>query len=88
MLLLALLLSIASPGGAAAQGHTATESSAGRVNGLLVKFKDAPAHEATRKAALSATRDNAAVAAAANHERRVQQTLAVTGLSGDRKSVV
>ena len=85
MLLLALLLSIASPGGAAAQGHTATEGSAGRVNGLLVKFKDAPAHEATRKAAQSASRDSAAVAAAAAHERRVQQTLAVTGLSGTRQ---
>ena len=85
---LALCFSIASPGEVVAQGQTATEGSARRVNGLLVKFKDAPAHEATRKAALSASRDSgavAAMAAAAAHERRVQQTLAVTGLSGTRQ---
>jgi serine protease len=84
---LALWFCIASPGEVAAQGQSATEGSARRVNGLLVKFKDAPAHEATRRAALSASRDSvavAAVAAAAAHERRVQQTLAVTGLSGTR----
>ncbi len=81
-LLLALGFSSASPGGVAAQGQTATRGSAGPVNGLLVKFKEAPAHEATRKAALSATHDGAALAAAAAHERRVQRTLAATALSG------
>ena len=85
MLLLALWFSIAGPGEVVAQGQTATESSAGRVNGLLVKFKDAPTHEATRKAALSAGRDSAAVAEAAAHERRVQQTLAVAGLGVTRQ---
>ncbi len=85
---LALWFCIASPGEVAAQSQTASEGSTNRVNGLLVKFKDAPAHEATRKAALSASRDSgavAAMAAAAAHERRVQQTLAVAGLSGTRQ---
>ena len=75
-----LTLSIASGGEAWAQpASTPTEAQAVLVNGLLVKFRDAPSHqashEALRKTALSVQR-----AAVASHQARMQRALQATGL--------
>ena len=81
VLLAALLAALCLPGMARAQGGASAEAHSPRVNGLLVKFRDAPPHEAVRKLALAAASSGVATA----HQLRVQRTLQAAGLSGARQ---
>lgn len=77
-LLLLAFLGLGQPGHAQAQSG----GDAAPVNGVLVKFRDAPAHALLRKSALAAS--SAASVGASAHELRVRQALAESGLASAR----
>lgn len=77
ILAVALLLA----GAAGVSGVCAAQASAEPVNGVLVKFRDAPPHAALRKVALAAATVPGAPSA---HDLRVRQALSEAGLAGAR----